>query len=68
MFWGSHGAIDGMEYLSKGEIIWWQGNDMMVETMVMEEIHDIVKGGGNVQRCGRNMICVWFKGTQVDLG
>ena len=36
--------------------------------MVMEEVHDIVKGSCNVESCGSNMICVWLKGTQVDLG
>ena len=41
---------------------------MMMKAMVMEEVHDIVKGSCNVESCGSNMICVWLKGTQVDLG
>ena len=40
---------------------------MMVETMVMEEVHGIVEGGGNMQSCGSDVVCVQLKGTQVDL-
>ena len=41
---------------------------MMVESLVVEEIHGIVHGGGDVKSRGNDVVGVRFKGIQINLG
>ena len=40
----------------------------MMESLVMEEIHGVVHGGGDVESRGNDVVGVRFKGIQIDLG
>ena len=41
---------------------------MMVIPMVMEEVHGIIESCSHVECGGHDMVCVWFKGSYIDLG
>ena len=40
----------------------------MVESLVVQEIHGVVHGGGNMKSRGNDVVGVRFKGIQVNLG
>ena len=52
----------------EGDAIWWQGEYVMVESLVVQEVHGIVHGGSNVEGRGNDVIGVRFEGIQIDLG
>ena len=41
---------------------------MVVESLVVQEIHGIVHCGSNVESRGNDVVSVGFKGIQVNLG
>ena len=61
------GAVYGTKDPSKGDIIRWQREYMVVESLVVQEVHGIVHGGGNVEGRGNDVVGVRFKGIQVNL-
>ena len=38
-----------MEGASKSDVVKWQREDMMMESVIMEEVHDVIKGYCNVE-------------------
>ena len=53
---------------SEGDIIRWQGEYVVVESLVAQEVHGIVHGGGNVEGRGNDMVGMRFEGIQINLG
>ena len=41
-----------MEDTGKGDVVWREGENMMVEAVVMEKVHGIIEGGSDMQNCG----------------
>ena len=60
--------VYGVENSSKGDIIWWEGKYVMVKSLVMQKVHGVVHGSGNVKSGGNNVVGMRFEGVQVDLG
>ena len=56
------GVVYGTKDLSEGDIMWWQGKYMVVEPLVMQEVHGIVHGGSNVEGRGNNVVSMRFEG------
>ena len=54
--------VDRVEDASKSDIVGWQGEDMMMKSMVMEKVHGVVNGHCNVEGRGCDMACTQFKG------
>ena len=61
-FHRGQGAVYGTEDPSEGDIIRWQGEYVVVESLVVQEVHGIVHGGGNVEGRGNNVVGMRFKG------
>ena len=57
-----------MKDVHESDVVGQQGKDIVMETMIMEEVHDIIEGSCNMEHCRSDMICVQLKRTQVDLG
>ena len=34
--------------MSEGKVALWQGDNMMMEAVVMEKVHDMIKGGSDM--------------------
>ena len=64
----SQSAVYGTENLSKSDVIRGKGEYVMMESLVVEEVHGIVHGGGNVESRGNNVVGMRFKGIQINLG
>ena len=62
------GAVYGAEDSSKGDVIWWEGKYVMVKSLVVQKVHGVVHGGGNVKSGRKHMVGMRFKSVQVDLG
>ena len=62
------GAVYGTKDPPEGDVVRGQGEYVMVESLVVQEVHGIVHGGGNVKSRGNDVISVRIKGIQVDLG
>ena len=61
------GAVYGTKDPSEGDIIWRQREYVVVESLVVQEVHGVVHGCGNVEGRGDDVISVRFKGIQVNL-
>ena len=62
------GAVYRTKDPSEGDVIQWQREYVMVESLVMQEVHGIVHGGSNVESRGNNVVGMRFEGIQVNLG
>ena len=62
------GAVYGTKDSSESDIVWRQREYVVVESLVVQEVHGIVHGGGNVKGGGNDVIGVRFKGIQINLG
>ena len=51
-----------MKDTGKGNVTWWEGKDVAMKTLVMEEVHDVVKSGSKVEGGGDDVVSVGFKG------
>ena len=68
MFYRRQGAVYGMEDSSKGDVVWWEGKYVMVKSLVVQKVHGVVHGSGNVKSGRNNVVGMRFEGVQVDLG
>ena len=49
--------------MSKGDIIRWEGKYVMVKSLVMQKVHGVVHGGGNVKSGRNNVVGMRFEGV-----
>ena len=56
------GVVYGAEDLSKGDIIRWEREYVMVESLVVQKVHGIIHCGSNVEGRGNNMVGMRFEG------
>ena len=57
-----------MKDLPEGDIVGWKSEYVVVESLVVQEVHGIIHCGSNMKGRRYNMIGMGFKGIQVDLG
>ena len=60
--------VYGTEDSSKGDVIWWERKYVMVKSLVVQKVHGVIHGGGNVKSGRNNVVGMRFEGVQVDLG
>ena len=61
-FYRCQGAIYGTEDPFEGDIVRWQREYVVVESLVVQEVHGVIHGGGNVEGRGNDMVGARFKG------
>ena len=61
-FYCCQSVIDRMENTSKSDVVRWQGNDVMMEPMVVEEVKGVIKGCCDVEGRRSYVVCMWLKG------
>ena len=61
-------AVYGAKNSPKSDVIRRKREYVMMESLVVQEVHGIVHGGGNVKSRGNDVVGVRFKGIQIDLG
>ena len=62
------GVVYGAEDSSKGDVIWWEGKHMVMKSLVVQKVHGVIHGSGNVKSGRNNVVSMRFEGVQVDLG
>ena len=56
------GAVYGTKDPSESDVVWRQGEYMVVESLVVQEVHGVVYCGSNVEGRGNDVVGVRFKG------
>ena len=61
------GAVYGTKDPPEGDVVRWQREYVVVESLVVQEVHGVIHGCGNVEGRGNDVVGVRFKGIQVYL-
>ena len=56
------GVVYGSKDLAEGDVVQGEGEYVMVKSLVMQEVHGIVHGGGNVESGRNNVVSMRFEG------